>query len=528
MPELAIKNQQKNKARFQLVKYLQYLEAYLNDLWQFIPLPLCYINPNGVILEANPPLGRFLLKKPDELIGQNLSVIFQNKEKAQALHQEILKAGRVSKEALLPLPQQEKFVKIWANIRTDEKNQIIGYYLALSDITELKKLQQELEKKVQEKTQRLAETIGELRNSRKALLNILEDVEQAKTQVEQEQTKVKAIIDNFADALLFFDKDRVVRIFNPTTERLFRINESEILGKAIDEIKEPPSLAQILEKVRSQKELSRQEVQIEHGGILEVSSTVVTEEGVEIGTLIILHDVTREKRIERLKSEFVSITAHQLRTPLSAIKWTLKMFLDGDLGKLTKEQLEFVEKTYQSNERMINLINDLLNVTRIEEGRYVYEKRFLQLELLCREVIEALHEELVRKKIKFGFLLPPEKLPSILADQEKIKLVIQNLVDNAIKYTPAGGSIVVSLVLVDKSKVEFTVKDSGVGIPKDQQDRVFSRFFRGANILYLDTTGTGLGLFIAKNIVEAHGGQIWFESEENQGTAFHFTLPVAS
>ncbi len=528
MEELSVKKYQKNQAKEQLTKYLQYLETYLNDLWQFIPLPLSYINPQGIILEANQPLGQFLSKKPEDLIGQHLSAILQDQQRAKILHQEILKNRKISQELSLISPQGEKIVKIWANVRIDEKSQVIGYYLALSDITELKKLQKELEQKVKERTQKLAETVQELRNSRKALLNILEDVEQAKKQSEQEQAKVKAIIDNFTDALLFFDQNKILQIFNPNAELLFRINSSEILRKNIQEIKEPPALAKVLEKVRIKKEFRRQELQTPEGRTFEVTSIIVTKDGVEIGTLILIHDITREKRVERLKSEFVSIAAHQLRTPLSAIKWTLKMLLDGDLGRLTKEQLEFVEKTYQSNERMITLINDLLNVTRIEEGRYIYEKTPCKLETLSRQVIEAFQEEILRKKIRFGLLLPKEELPSIYVDQEKIKLVIQNLLDNAIKYTPAGGSIVISISRPTKDKIEFAIKDTGVGIPSDQQDRVFSRFFRGANILRLETTGTGLGLFIAKNIVEAHGGQIWFESKENQGTTFHFTLPIAS
>lgn len=225
-----------------------------------------------------------------------------------------------------------------------------------------------------------------------------------------------------------------------------------------------------------------------------------------------------------MKTEFVSIAAHQLRTPLSAIKWTLKMFLTGDLGKITKEQADFLEKAYQSNERMIGLINDLLNVTRIEEGRYLYKPIFVDFEDLVQSVIKPFKEEIKRKKIKFEFKKPSKKPPKVKVDKEKIALVIQNLIDNAIKYTLTGGKITVRLKYT-KKQLEFSVQDTGIGISKDQQSRIFTKFFRGAKAIRMETEGSGLGLFIAKNIIEAHGGKIWFESEEGKGSTFSFSLP---
>jgi len=195
------------------------------------------------------------------------------------------------------------------------------------------------------------------------------------------------------------------------------------------------------------------------------------------------------------------------------------------LGKITPEQAEFLKKAYQSNERMINLINDLLNVTRIEEGRYLYSLTPVQLEEVCLSVFSLFEEEIKRKGLKFSFQKPKTPLPEVRADKEKIKLVIQNLVENAVKYTLPGKKIVVKLGLKN-GEVLFSIKDEGIGIPKDQQERIFTKFFRGANALKMETDGTGLGLFISKNIIEAHGGKIWFKSEENKGSTFYFTLPV--
>jgi len=231
--------------------------------------------------------------------------------------------------------------------------------------------------------------------------------------------------------------------------------------------------------------------------------------------------------VERIKTEFVSLAAHQLRTPLSAIKWTLDMLLNGDLGEITVEQKDFIGKTYQSNERMINLINDLLDVTRIEEGKYLYRPTLTDLGTIVQFVMNSCKEEVQRKKLNLEFKKPIPKLPKIILDVEKIRLVVQNLLENAIKYTPSGGKITVSLKhLKDKKEAELQVQDTGVGIPKDQQERVFTKFFRAANVMRLDTGGSGLGLFISKNIVEAHGGRIRFESEEGKGTTFYLSLPI--
>jgi len=366
----------------------------------------------------------------------------------------------------------------------------------------------------------------ELENARTALINILEDVEEARLKAEEERDKTLAIIQNFTDGLLVFDGEGKISLVNPQVEIFFKVKKEEVVGKSILDLAQIPDFKPIVEVVgRELKKIFRKEAQIREDLILEVTNIPMMREGKKIGTLMILHDVTREKAIERMKSEFVSISAHQLRTPLSAIKWTLKMFLDGDLGELTEEQMEFLKRVYQSNERLINLINDLLNVTRIEEGRYLYKPVLADITSICQSVIDSYAEEIKKKNLRFKFKKPKE-LPKVRVDIEKISLAIQNLLENAIRYNKVGGEI--EIVLREKEgKIEFLIKDTGIGIPKNQQDRVFTKFFRASNAMKMETEGSGLGLFITKNIVEAHGGKIWFESEEGKGTTFYFTLPIA-
>jgi len=235
---------------------------------------------------------------------------------------------------------------------------------------------------------------------------------------------------------------------------------------------------------------------------------------------------TRERVMSQMKSEFISIAAHQLRTPLSAVKWTIKMMTDGDLGSITKEQREFLERGYQVNERMIALVGDLLNVSRIEEGRFGY--RFAPIDFIeyATQFIKRYAQQARSKNMGVTFEPPLNDLPKLNIDASKMDLVFQNLLDNAIKYSYPGGVVRVSVSTLPQF-VEVTMADNGIGIPKHQLHRVFTKFFRGDNVVRLQTEGSGLGLFIVRNIIKNHGGDVRVESEENKGTKMIFTLPIS-
>lgn len=235
---------------------------------------------------------------------------------------------------------------------------------------------------------------------------------------------------------------------------------------------------------------------------------------------------SRERLIAQLKSEFISIAAHQLRTPLSAFKWTLRMIIDGDVGPISTQQSEFLERGYQINEHMIKLVNDLLNAARIEEGRFGYT--FTQTDFVeyMKQFVDRYKQQADSAQMIVKFNVPDSPMPPLTIDSGKIDIVVQNLLDNALKYSPPGGVIQVSMA-VNGAFVETTVSDNGVGIPKTQLSRVFTKFFRGDNVVRMETQGTGLGLFIVRNIVKNHGGDIRVESEENKGSKFIFTLPIS-
>lgn len=228
--------------------------------------------------------------------------------------------------------------------------------------------------------------------------------------------------------------------------------------------------------------------------------------------------------LDQMKSEIISIVAHQLRTPLSAIKWTLKILIDEDVGPITPEQRELLSKGFESNERMIGLVNDVLAVDRLESGKLKYEFIPVQFEEIVQDMIGNLLPLATQNNIRVEFSSPEQLLPKIKIDPEKMHDVLQNLIDNAIKYTHSGGVVTVG-VAMDKDLLHFWVKDNGIGIPEEEKEKIFQRFFRAGNAVHTKTEGSGLGLFIAQSVVKRHGGTLWFESEFNVGTTFHVTLP---
>lgn len=235
---------------------------------------------------------------------------------------------------------------------------------------------------------------------------------------------------------------------------------------------------------------------------------------------------SKKNELDKAQSDFINLTSHQLRTPLSGMKWLLELLQKQDTGSLNKKQKDFIEKIYSSNERMIALVNDLLEVSRIEQGQTKLYLQPTDITGIIQGLIREKAKDIKKKRLQISFTVEEEPFPPVRTELNKIRQAIVNLLSNAIAFTPEGGKITID-IRRDNDTALVSIADTGVGIPKEQQAQVFNRFFRGTNVLTMETAGTGLGLYIAKAFIEASGGRIWFKSAQGQGTTFYFTLPIA-
>lgn len=231
------------------------------------------------------------------------------------------------------------------------------------------------------------------------------------------------------------------------------------------------------------------------------------------------------QRLDEAKDEFISMASHQLRTPLTSIKGYISMLIEGDVGEVTKDQKHLLNEVFISSERMVRLIGDFLNVSRLQTGKFVIEKHPVDLAQLIQREVDSLAPNATARNQQFVYKAP-KNIPLLELDENKIQQVVMNFSDNAIYYSKDDGVITVTLKRTDDGFVEFQVKDKGIGVPKDEQQHLFNKFFRATNARRARPDGTGVGLFLAKKVIDAHKGAMIFESKEGKGSTFGFRLPL--
>ncbi|MBI1888461.1 MAG: PAS domain S-box protein [Candidatus Spechtbacteria bacterium] len=345
-----------------------------------------------------------------------------------------------------------------------------------------------------------------------------------------EKQRNESMVKSLYDGLVVLDLEGKITAFNPRAEELLWVKSSDLAQKAPEELDVTSNnLFLNIQQICSVQltDFESRQITLEEPMKRTLEVTLVplrNAENKKIGTMRVLHDVTEEKEAEQLKSQFVTIASHQLRTPLSGLKWALHMMLGGTYGSLTEGQKQLLGKSLQTNENLITLVNDLLDMSRLEEGRFTFQFEPVDLYELVKNIAKELSVNIETGKLDFH-IEQPTASTTVYADKNKFRMVLANIIDNAVKYTLPGGSIKIKIIPHDVSAV-IQVADTGIGIEKQDQKFIFNKFFRARNALKLQTSGSGLGLYIAKEITAHHNGRIWFESEEGKGSTFYVQIPI--
>lgn len=387
---------------------------------------------------------------------------------------------------------------------------------------------------------RLAVTAHELRRSRATLEQKVHD---RTKDLSQARAKDEAVLTSIGDGLVVTDAGGMIERVNTMFERILGLEATDVVGKLMTDVikvtdgkgREVPASDRLITKTLSKQTpfpvmTSTDRYYTRKDGTkipVYVTVSPIYLKNKLIGAVQVFRDITIEKSVEKAKTEFVALASHQLRTPLTAISWYTEMMIEGDAGTIIPKQKKYLEEIYTGNKRMIELVNSLLDATRIETGTLPSVPEPINIIEVARGVLVEQHPAIDLKNLHvdehFGTDIPP-----LYADPKLMRMVVQNLVANSVAYTPPGGKIDVSISLHENTSIMIKVTDNGYGIPKYQQNQIFKKLFRADNVREKEINGTGLGLYIAKSVVDDAGGRIWFESEENKGSTFFVTLPVMS
>ena len=388
-----------------------------------------------------------------------------------------------------------------------------------------------LEEKVRDRTK-------DLENATAASQNILEDFEVEKTLLALSNAKDEALLRGIGEGIVAVDSDGKIILINPAAEQMLGQSREQVVGKRILES------WQVLDEKGNPVPEEKRPIAIalrgttttttttgpsyfytkKNGDVFPVAITVtpVVINDKIIGAIDAFHDITKEKSLDKAKDEFISLASHQLKTPITAVSWNVESLLSGIYGEPNEKQKEVLERMHESGKNMEELVSGFLDVTKMESGGFVVEKGDVDLLQISDSVLEELASQISVKKInvvkRYG-----NDMPHLDIGTKTARVIFQNLITNAIKYTPESGTVEVN---IDKTVngVSIAVKDNGYGIAEKDKGKIFTKLFRADNIKEKEPSGTGLGLYLLKNLVEKIGGKVWFESKEGAGTTFYVTI----
>ncbi len=372
----------------------------------------------------------------------------------------------------------------------------------------------------------LVSSDDEIGDLAKTLNHMADEIRAKIDSIASGEAKLEAVLSSMVEGVIVTDEKGAILIANPSARKMFFIDTAPE-GKAPLEVIRNSSVQDIVDRIiRKGQKVASEEMQLsrpDERSVI-VSAAAVMKEGELSGALLVFHDITELRRLERMRQDFVANVSHELRTPLSSIKGYSETLMDGGVTQ-QKQQKEFLGIIYRESDRLAKLIDDLLDLSRIESGKMAMALMPADLLPAVKRASAILEKQAAVKSIRITVDIPAGT-PRILADESRLSQVILNLLDNAVKYTPEGGEVRISAV-PDGAFVRVDVSDTGAGIPETDIPRIFERFYRVDKARSRELGGTGLGLSIVKHIVQAHGGQVWVKSAPGDGSTFSFTIPIA-
>lgn len=370
----------------------------------------------------------------------------------------------------------------------------------------------------------LAEGPPELAGLTTTLREMVESFQEKLNEMAEGKRKLEAVLNNMSSGVIFINREGGVDLINPAAESLLSIRSSSAVGKYHIQVVRNSSLSENIDRVLREGKPKKLEIEaiypIERN--LEANLAPITRDSGTAGVIVVLHDTTEIRRLERIKADFVANVSHELRTPVTAIKGFAETLMQGELDN-PKAAREFVEIIYRESERLSNLIRDLLELSRIESGTWAPGRETVDMLEVVRHTISNFKAHADKAGLTILTDIP-ESPVYVTGDADKLVQALGNLVENSIKYTPPGGTITISLK-EEGTEATVSVSDTGIGIPPEDLPRIFERFYRVDRARSRKLGGTGLGLSIVKHIIEAHNGRVTVSSEPGRGSTFSLIIP---
>lgn len=486
---------------------------------------------NGIIEWVNPAFTKLNGYEPHEVVGKNMSLIKSGRYD-QAFYKsfwDTILSGEVWQGEII---NKKKDGSLFAQQQTvtpvkNSQGKIEHFVTILLDITELKQAEEVIKQRNKE-----------LEDSKKAMMNVVEDLEDEKKRSEtfsHDLEKFKLAVDNVSDNIIITDREGIVLYTNSAIEKVTGYKPEEAVGKKSGTLWKSPMPSEFYQKmwdtISNQKKVFTGEIQNKrkNGQIYTAAisiSPIINEKGNIEFFVGVERDITKEKEIDRVKSEFVSIASHQLRTPTGIIKWYIEALKEDEYYKKAPATAkEYIDIVYKNNERTLSLVRDLLSVSRIDQGRTKDSPEKTDIAELVKSIVGEMKIMALKDNLDLTCSIHDESIPLIYIDPARLREVIENLVSNAIKFSSKNGKIEVGTGVKD-GMIEISVKDMGIGISSEDQKNLFTKFFRAEKAVLNNTEGTGLGLYMVKAYVDGWGGSVSVLSEEGKGSTFTIKLPM--